>query len=66
MADQSSEWKKLRKKLTDQGLRVEHGRNNHYKVFRGNELISTMPGTSGGGRGYRNQIAHLRRKGVDV
>lgn len=65
MANQN-EWKRLRKRLVAQGLRVEHGKSNHFKVFRGNELISTMPHSAGGGRGYRNQIADLRRKGINV
>lgn len=65
MADRS-EWKKLRKKLVEQGLRVEFSRSQQWKVFRGNELVTVMPATSGGGRGYRNQVATLKRKGVNV
>lgn len=66
MADQSSEWKKLRKKLVDQGLRVELSRNLHWKVYRGKELITVMSGSPGGGRGYRNQLSDLKRKGISI
>lgn len=67
MADHSSEWKKLRNRLVkEHGLRVELSRAQHWKVFRGNELISVMPKSPGGGRGYRNQLADLRRKGINV
>lgn len=61
-----SDWKKLRQKLRNQGLRIELSKNNHYKVWRGSELVSIMPCSPGGGRGYRNQIADLRRKGINV
>ena len=61
-----SDWKKLRKTLQQQGLRVEGGGHQHYKVYRDQELITTMPGTPGGGRGLLNKRAELRRKGVNI
>ena len=61
-----SDWKKLRKVLAGQGLRLEMSNRQHWKVYRGKELITTMPGTPGGGRGLPNKRAELRRKGVNI
>lgn len=61
-----SEWKALRKRLEQQGLRIEGGGSKNFKVFRGKELVTTVPGSPGGGRGLANQRAQLRRKGINI
>lgn len=61
-----SDWKRLRKSLVEQGLRVELSNRQHWKVYRGKELITTMPSSPGGGRGLPNKRAELRRKGVNI
>lgn len=62
----TSEWKKLRKQLKDQGCHIEGGGERHYKIYRGDKLISTMASTPGRGRALRNQKAQLRRAGINV
>ncbi len=66
MANQDA-WRKLRQKLVEQGLDVVLSKgSNHYKVFRGKQLLTSMPSSSGGGRGYNNAKAQLKRLGIRV
>jgi len=60
----ATEWKKLRRKIKEQGFRIEESR--HIKIFDGDQLISVMPSSPGRGRALRNQIAQLRRVGIKV
>jgi hypothetical protein len=62
----STEWKKLRQTAQDQGLRVEGGGRRHWKFYRGDEMVCTMPNTPGRGRALLNQKAQLRRAGVKL
>lgn len=59
------DWKQLRRRLKDQGCDCILG-NNHYKIYRDRELISVMPRSPSDPRALRNQLAHLRRKGLKV
>lgn len=65
MADKS-EWKRLRQQLQDAGLHIVKSKAGHWKVFQDNRLITVMGGSPGGGRGLRNQKAHLRRQGINI
>lgn len=65
MADKK-QWKQLRQQLKDQGCECVLGGNSHYKVYRNRELISVMPNSPSDPRALRNQLAHLRRKGLKV
>ena len=62
----NSEWRKLRSRLRSAGYRVEGGGDRHYKVYWGDRLVSTMPSSPGEGRGLRNQLAQLKRRGVKI
>lgn len=61
-----NEWKNLRRKLEQQGLDVVKSRSSHWKVYQGKRLLTSMPSSSGGGRGLANAVAQLRREGFDV
>jgi hypothetical protein len=60
------DFKKLRRTLQAAGLTVVASGNGHFKAYRGKELVTVMGGSPGGGRGLRNQRAHLKRKGITI
>lgn len=62
----TSEWKKLRKQLKDQGAVITGGGRRHFKIHWEGRLVSVMASTAGGGRALRNQKAELRRAGIKI
>lgn len=58
------EWRKLRQQLVTAGCRIEGGGDKHFKVFRGKELVTTLPTSPGRNQGLRNKRAELKRKGL--
>ncbi|MFE3202207.1 type II toxin-antitoxin system HicA family toxin [Embleya sp. NPDC059237] len=55
--------KKLIKALEAQGFTVVRTKGNHYKVYKGGRLITTLPFTPSDHRSILNCIAVLRRAG---
>jgi len=58
--------RKLIRALEQQGARVVRGGGNHYKVFRGPQLVATMSSSPGDHRSYKNTLGQLRRGGFNV
>jgi hypothetical protein len=46
------------------GITVEQGRNCHYKVYRGRQLIVVLPATSVSRTGLKNKLAVLKKAGL--
>jgi len=63
---ENADWKKLRQKLTRQGFDVVYSRSGHWKVCRGRQQIGVLCGTPGRGRAWANQLAQLKRAGVQL
>lgn len=49
--------------LEAQGFQCRTSKRLHVIVYREGRRVATLAGTSGGGRGYRNALAELRRAG---
>lgn len=53
----------LVKKLIKQGFVVRRTTKNHLRVSKDGKVVSTMAGTPSDHRGYKNEIARLRKAG---
>lgn len=64
----NSDMRKFVRKLKSLGLRVEQApKNMHLRVYSdNNKCIGTLSSTPSDHRTWRNQIAQLRRAGVNI
>jgi len=50
----------------DHGLTIVRSHGGHYKVYRGDRLLTTLSFSPSDSRTHRNQVATLRRMGVSI
>ena len=56
---------RLVRRCEDQGLEVTYSKGGHYKIKAPKGLV-VLPSTPSDWRGHRNNVALLRRHGVDL
>jgi hypothetical protein len=59
----ANETRELLRSLERQGFTVEKTKKNHYKVFKDNRLVATLPCTPSDWRSLRNCVSVLKRAG---
>ncbi|OEV11952.1 hypothetical protein [Streptomyces nanshensis] len=53
----------LIRKLERQGFTVKLAKSGHYKIYKGSQLLGTLPATPSDARSLKNAVAALKRAG---
>jgi predicted RNA binding protein YcfA (HicA-like mRNA interferase family) len=62
----SSDWKQLISTLEKLGYTFKRGGSGHWKVYKNDAYITTMPHSSSDYRAIRNKKSDLRRLGIAI